>query len=89
METAATEDGWNEVFTIQEIWHRTPPYPGFQTEIIDGVLIVGPHGTVRHALINHASMPHSTRSHGRGTGYFSTASRSIWRTIKIASNQTS
>jgi Uma2 family endonuclease len=42
----------SEVLTVAEIWERTPPYPGFQVEIIDGSLVVSPYGDVRHAIIN-------------------------------------
>jgi Uma2 family endonuclease len=39
--------------TIEEIWERTPSYPGFQVEIIDGSLVVSPRGNFRHARINY------------------------------------
>ncbi|GAA0359439.1 Uma2 family endonuclease [Actinoallomurus spadix] len=39
--------------TIEEIWEQTPSYPGFQVEIIDGSLVVSPHGNFRHSRINY------------------------------------
>jgi Uma2 family endonuclease len=41
-----------ETPTIDEIWERTPSYPGFQVEVIDGSLVVSPRGSFRHARIN-------------------------------------
>jgi Uma2 family endonuclease len=42
-----------EAPTIDDIWERTPSYPGFQVEVIDGSLVVSPRGNVRHARINY------------------------------------
>jgi Putative restriction endonuclease len=56
-----------EVLTIEEIWERIPTCPGFQTEIINGVLVTGPHGTVHHALINsrlHGTLHETARENG-------------------------
>lgn len=38
--------------TIGDVWDRTPSYPGFQVEVIDGSLVVSPRGNFRHARIN-------------------------------------
>lgn len=42
-----------ETPTIEEIWEQTPPYPGFQVEVIDGSLVVSPRGNFRHSRINY------------------------------------
>jgi Uma2 family endonuclease len=46
-------EGEEETPTIDDIWERTPSYPGFQVEVIDGSLVVSPRGNVRHARINY------------------------------------
>ncbi|GAA4630596.1 Uma2 family endonuclease [Actinoallomurus vinaceus] len=46
-------DEEEEPSTIEEVWERTPSYPGFQVEIIDGSLVVTPHGNFRHARLNY------------------------------------
>lgn len=43
----------DESWEIWEIWQRTPSYPGYQVEIINGSVVVSPRGNIRHADINY------------------------------------